>query len=84
MPALNSKLHTWQHSLNAKIQKELAEKGEPYGVIQERDSIIKTDKSKTSCFTFDANKKLKLDRPSPKKWSVRDKTISCFVHTDKH
>ena len=53
--------------MNAKIQKELAEKGEQYGVIQERDLIIKTDKSKTSCFTFDGNKKLELDRPSPEK-----------------
>ncbi len=49
MPALNSKLHTWQHnqlgnghsSLNAKIQKELAEnEGRTYGVIEERDLII--------------------------------------------
>jgi len=46
--------------------------------------IIKTDKSITSCFTFGGNKKLELDRPSPKKWSFRDKTISSFVHNDKH
>ena len=40
--------------------------------------------SKTYTFTFGGNKKLKLDRPSLKKWSVRDKTISSFVHSDKH
>ena len=47
-------------------------------------TLFKTDKSKTYTFTFGGNKKLKLDRPSLKKWSVRDKTISSFVHSDKH
>ncbi len=46
-------------------------------------TLFKTDKSKTYTFTFGGNKKLKLDRPSPKKWSIRDNAISSFVHTDK-
>ena len=45
---------------------------------------VKTDISKTSCFTFGGNKKLELDRPLPKKWSFRDKAISSFDHSDKH
>ena len=59
------------------------------GTVQAKDMnwngpVCKTDKSKTYTFGFGGKKKLKLDRPSPKKWSIRDKTILSFVHTDNH
>ncbi len=46
-------------------------------------SLFKTDKSK-SHFLIWREQKLKLDRPSPKKWSIQNKTILSFVHTDNH
>jgi hypothetical protein len=45
--------------------------------------VYKTDKSKRSHLAFWREQKLKLDRPSPKKPSFRDKSISFFFHNDK-
>ncbi len=61
------------------------------GCRQEQDGVancwvayLRLINLKRTLLHLAGTKKLKLDRPLPKKWSVRDKTISSFVHTDKH
>ncbi len=47
-------------------------------------SVYKTGKSKRSHLAFWREQKLKPDRPSQKKPSLRDKSISFFFRNDKH
>ncbi len=62
----------------------LVQKKKCFVRTQEGFDIYKTGKSKRYHPSSWREQKIEPDRPSPKKPSFRDKSISFFFHSDKH